>query len=188
MEGDLGLPVEWLEPDAVIRSGNPDTDWGVWAAPELVAWLGRERAEGSLDRLFPTTRAFVEKGLRTAIEEYLRVRRRRVEYSQELEELLADDGVIASPTLTVEGWLAEGRMPGSDELGPPSDVYNTNVQNLTGLPALTAPAGRLPNGVPFGLQFTGPRFRDSMLLDLAEAWETARPWPRAADGYEPFEV
>jgi Asp-tRNA(Asn)/Glu-tRNA(Gln) amidotransferase A subunit family amidase len=188
MESGLGLPVEWLEPDAVIRSGNPDTDWGVWAAPELVAWLGRERAEGSLDRLFPTTRTFVKKGLRTSIEEYLGVRRRRVEYSQELEELLADDGVIASPTLTVEGWLAEGRMPGSDEPGPPSDVYNTNVQNLTGLPALTAPAGRLPNGVPFGLQFTGPRFRDSMLLDLAEAWETARPWRRAADGYEPFEV
>lgn len=188
VERDLDLPVEPMEPGAVIRSGNPDTDWGLWAAPELVAWLGRDRAERSLDQMFPTTRSFVEVGLRTSIDDYLGVRRRRFDYARELDVHLGEDAVIASPTLAAEGWLAEGPLPGSDDPGPPSEVYNTNVQNLAGLPAITVPAGRLPNGVPFGLQFTGPRFRDAMLLDLAEAWEEARPWPRAAEGYEPFQV
>jgi len=41
---------------------------------------------------------------------------------------------------------------------------------------------------PFGLQVTGPRFRDQLLLDLASAWEQAHPWPRSADGYEPFDA
>ena len=58
--------------------------------------------------------------------------------------------------------------------------------NLTGHPAITLPAGLLANGLPFGLQVIGPRFGDSMLLDLAERWETARPWSLVAPGYRPF--
>jgi Asp-tRNA(Asn)/Glu-tRNA(Gln) amidotransferase A subunit family amidase len=188
IEADLGLPVEPMDPQDVIRSGNPDTDWAVWTAPELVEWLGRARAEASLDLLYPTTRSFVEKGLRTSADEYRAVRRRGAGYAAELRVILGEDAVIATPTLTVPGWLADGRMPGSAEPGPPSEAYNTNVQNLTGLPAVTVPAGRCSNDVPFGLQFTGPRLGDGMLLDLAEAWERARPWPRVAEGYRPFEI
>jgi Asp-tRNA(Asn)/Glu-tRNA(Gln) amidotransferase A subunit family amidase len=44
----------------------------------------------------------------------------------------------------------------------------------------------MPNGVPFGLQVTAPRFRDDLLLDLAARWELERPWPVVAPGYEPF--
>jgi Asp-tRNA(Asn)/Glu-tRNA(Gln) amidotransferase A subunit family amidase len=188
LEEDLGLTVEWMEPDAVIRSGDPGSDWSVWTAPELVAWLGRERAEASLDLFYPTTRSFVEYGLRISDDEYRAVRQRAAQYTRELDQILDDDTAIATPTLTVEGWLADGRMPGADEPGPAAGVYNTDVQNLTGVPAISVPAGRFANGVPFGLQLTGPWFRDAMLLDLAEAWERARPWPRAAEGYEPFEV
>jgi len=59
---------------------------------------------------------------------------------------------------------------------------------MTGHPALSLPAGRLPNGPPFGLQVTGPRFGDQMLLALADSWKEARPWPPVADGYEPFDT
>ena len=44
--------------------------------------------------------------------------------------------------------------------------------------------GRLPNGLPFGLEVTGPRFRDHLLLDLAGGPSLAR----SADGYESFEA
>jgi Asp-tRNA(Asn)/Glu-tRNA(Gln) amidotransferase A subunit family amidase len=188
LESDLGLRVEQVEPDAVIRSGNPDADWAVWTAPELVEWLGRERAEESLSLLYPSTRRFLGFGFGVSTEDYQAVRERARGYRRELEAVLRDDTVIVTPTLTEEGWLADGRMPGAEEPGTPPEVYNTNVQNLTGLPAVTVPAGRMPNGVPFGIQFTGPPWSDRRLLDLAEAWERARPWPRAADGYEPFEV
>jgi Asp-tRNA(Asn)/Glu-tRNA(Gln) amidotransferase A subunit family amidase len=79
-------------------------------------------------------------------------------------------------------------MPGSDRLGVPDEVYNTAPANLTGHPSISLPAGRFATGVGFGLQATGPRFRDGLLLDLGEAWERARPWPRVADGYQPFDL
>jgi Asp-tRNA(Asn)/Glu-tRNA(Gln) amidotransferase A subunit family amidase len=186
VESELGLSVEQLEPDAVIRSGNADADWAVWTAPELVEWLGRERAEASLPLLYPSTRRFIEFGFGVSPEDYRAVRERAGGYRRELEAVLREDAVIVTPTLTAEGWLADGRMPGAEEPGTPPEVYNTNVQNLTGLPAITVPAGRMPNGVPFGIQFTGPRWADRRLLDLADAWERARPWPAAAEGYEPF--
>ena len=50
------------------------------------------------------------------------------------------------------------------------------------------PAGVCPNGIPFGLQITGPRFRDDLVLNMGEAWEAANPWPLAAPGYEPFAI
>jgi amidase/aspartyl-tRNA(Asn)/glutamyl-tRNA(Gln) amidotransferase subunit A len=70
---------------------------------------------------------------------------------------------------------------------PPS-AYSTAVQNVTGHPAITLPAGRSANGIPFGLQVTAPRFADVALLDIAERWEAAHPWPPVAPGYEPFTV
>ncbi len=79
-------------------------------------------------------------------------------------------------------------MPGSRHFGIPDEVYNTAPANVTGHPSLSLPAGHFGSGVRFGLQFTGPRFRDDLLLDLGEAWQRARPWPPVADGYEPFDL
>jgi Asp-tRNA(Asn)/Glu-tRNA(Gln) amidotransferase A subunit family amidase len=186
LERDLHLPVEPLDPEEIFTSGNPDMDWFVLGPTEHVAHLGHAFLRENLERLHPTTRTFFEQGLATGIEEYLGARRRRFAYVRELDELLGDDAVVASPTLAIDGWLADGRMPGSDELGLPAEVYNTAVQNITGHPAISLPAGRCDNGVPFGLQITGPRFRDAMLLDIAEAWEGAAPWPLVAEGYAPF--
>lgn len=185
----VALPVEPLDPERTFATGNPDTDWFVVASAEHVSSLGRGVVERDLDRLHPGARWFMEEGLRVTLDDYLAARRRRFGYVRELDELLGEDGVVLSPTIASEGWLAEGRMSASDQAGAlPGEVYNTSVQNTTGHPALSLPAGRLPNGLPFGLQVTGPRFRDHLLLDLAASWEEARPWPRVAEGYEPFDV
>jgi Asp-tRNA(Asn)/Glu-tRNA(Gln) amidotransferase A subunit family amidase len=188
VERDLGLPVEPIDPEEIFRAGNPDVDWFALAGPELVEWFGRETIERSLGSLHPSTRAFASEGLRSTLDEYLAARRRRFDYVRELDELLGRDVVIASPTLASEGWTAEGPMPGSTAPGPPPEVYNCAVQNITGHPAVTVPAGRFANGLPFGLQFTGPRFRDDLVLELAAAWERANPWPEVAPGYEGFSV
>jgi Asp-tRNA(Asn)/Glu-tRNA(Gln) amidotransferase A subunit family amidase len=183
------LPAEPLDPARIFATGNPDTDWFTVTAAEHVSALGREVVEQNLGRLHPGARWFLEEGLRVTLDGYLAARRRRFGYVRELDELLGEDGIVLSPTIASPGWLAEGRLTADDPVGPlPGEVYNTSVQNTTGHPALSLPAGRLPNGLPFGLQVTGPRFRDHLLLDLASAWERARPWPRSADGYEPFDA
>jgi Asp-tRNA(Asn)/Glu-tRNA(Gln) amidotransferase A subunit family amidase len=185
----VALPAEPLDPKRIFATGNPDTDWFIVAASEHVSSLGRGVVERSLGRLHPGARWFLEEGLRVTLDGYLAARRRRFGYVRELDELLGEDGVVLSPTIASPGWLADGRLTADDQVGAlPGEVYNTSVQNITGHPALSLPAGRLPNGLPFGLQVTGPRFRDQPLLDVASSWEQARPWPRSADGYEPFDA
>jgi amidase/aspartyl-tRNA(Asn)/glutamyl-tRNA(Gln) amidotransferase subunit A len=188
-EQTFGSGVEPVEPEAMFRSGNPDTDWFVLATAEHVNRLGRAKVEANLERFHPAARWFLKEGLAVSIDDYLAARRRRFDYVRELDELLGEDGVILAPTVASEGWLADGRLPGSDDSDAlPAHVYNTAVQNLTGHPAVSLPAGTLPNGLPFGLQVTAPRFRDDMLLELAEAWERDNPWPAIAPGYEPFDA
>lgn len=183
----VGLPAEPLDPETIFATGNPDTDWFVVTTAEGVAALGRDFVESNLDRMHPAARWFMEEGLHVTLDGYLAARRRRFGYVRELDDLLGDDGIAVSPVIASPGWLAEGRMSAADQVGPlPGEVYNTSVQNLTGHPALSVPAGRLKNGMPFGLQVTGPRFRDDLLLRIAAAWEDSHPWPRVADGYEPF--
>jgi len=188
LERDLGLAVEPIEPERIFRTGDLAADWRTLTTTEHAHKLGRATIEANANLLHPSVRAFLEHGLRTPIEEYLAARRRRFDYVRELDELLGPDGVIMTPTLASAGRLAEGRMPGSDRLGFPDEVYNTAPANVTGHPSLSLPAGRFPSGVGFGLQVTGPRFRDGLLLDLGEAWQRARPWPAVADGYEPFDL
>jgi Asp-tRNA(Asn)/Glu-tRNA(Gln) amidotransferase A subunit family amidase len=63
-------------------------------------------------------------------------------------------------------------------------VYSTAVQNITGHPAISIPFGRLPTGLPFGLQVTGEHYHDLRLLDIAQLLEETYPWVRTAPGYE----
>jgi aspartyl-tRNA(Asn)/glutamyl-tRNA(Gln) amidotransferase subunit A len=54
--------------------------------------------------------------------------------------------------------------------------------NISGYPAISVPAGLTKNGLPVGLQAYTRRHDDALLLDLALAWERARPWPLVAPG------
>ncbi len=80
------------------------------------------------------------------------------------------------------------------EPGTPLDVDDTRVPylaqggvlamgNLTGLPALVAPAGqaRDDGGLPVGVQIVGPRWSEMRLLSVGRALESARVLP----GFQP---
>jgi Asp-tRNA(Asn)/Glu-tRNA(Gln) amidotransferase A subunit family amidase len=186
LERDVGLEVVPLEARDVFADGNIDDDWLVLAATEHAHLLGRSTVERDASLY---TREFLEAvraGLGFTLEEYLAARRRRFGYAAELDRLLGDDGLLVTPTMCVEGWSPEGLLPGAAATGTPPDAYNCQAANMTGHPALSVPAGRSPNGVPFGIQIIGPRFRDRLVLALGEAWERARPWPPVADGYAAF--
>ena len=49
----------------------------------------------------------------------------------------------------------------------------TVAMNLAGIPACSVPCGLADNGLPLGLQVTGPRFADMRVLQLAKHIETA---------------
>lgn len=190
LERDLGLPVELLEPTKLFRAGNPDDDFLLIAGCELLAEIGRTTAERALADgvLEPAFACWIRLALEIQVDAYVAARRRRFAYVRELDELLGDASVLVTPTVTVPGWTPDGVVPGREAESPglPADVANTAAISLAGSPALSVPAGRHPNGVPFGLQVVGPRYREDLVLGLGAAFEVARPWPAVADGYEAF--
>lgn len=183
----LGTAVERVDAGRLFGEANLDDDWFAIAGAEHAHHLGRERIEAHGAELHPATRRFLEDGLKVSLEDYLAARRRRFDYVRALDELLGEDGLICSPAMAIASCPADGVMPGADEPGLPTDAYVTQAQNMTGHPAVSVPAGRSTHGVPFGLQVTGPRFRDHLVLDVARRWERDEPWPLVADGYTPFD-
>jgi Asp-tRNA(Asn)/Glu-tRNA(Gln) amidotransferase A subunit family amidase len=106
-----------------------------------------------------------------------------------LDEILDGGGLLLTPTVAAEGWLADGRMSESVGVhGLAPEVYSTALQNITGHPALSLPFGHLPSGLPFGLQATAQRYHDERLLDVAAIFESEYPWRRTAPNYESLDV
>jgi len=181
--------LEWRDPEGFFRDGDPDLDWFTVTTAEHVASLGRAWVEAHMDEFHISTQEFLTTGLNVSAEEYLSARRRRFLYVRTLDELLGDDGLLLTPTVASDGWLADGRLSGgSDVHGLPPEVYSTAVQNVTGHPALSIPFGMLATGLPFGLQVTAAHYDDYRLLDIADLVERAYPWARTAPGYESLET
>lgn len=186
VESQLGLPVELMDAASIFPSGYDSAHWFRLVGVEQAWALGRDVIEQRATELDPTFAEHMRRALEIGIEDYLAARRARLRHAHELDNLLDESTVLLSPTLTVDGWSIDGRLPGADRAGLPSEAFNTEPVNLTGHPAISLPAGRHPNGVPFGLQAIGPRFGEDLLLALARAWEAACPWPLVADGFSPF--
>jgi len=182
---DLGISVEIIDPPFPREESNLDRDWRRLSSVEQLTWLGREKVRANLDHFHLGFRATMEYALTVSLDDYLAARRRRFQYVRVLDELLGGDTVIVSPTLCEEGWLADGVTPRIGSVSA-SDGFNVLVHNMTGVPSISLPAGLSTNGIPFGLQFTGPRLRDDLLLEIAEAWQAVKPWPLTAPGYDPF--
>lgn len=184
----FNLPVTWMSPDEFFSSGDPDLDWFTVTAAEHVAVLGRSWVLAHRDDLHPATQEFLDAGLAVEIDEYLAARRRRYEYVRALDDILAGNAVLLTPSVASPGWCADGRLsPAHTNVALPPEVYSTALQNVTGHPALSVPFGRFASGLPFGLQLTAERYYDLELLDLAEVLEESFPWPRYAPGYEGLE-
>jgi Asp-tRNA(Asn)/Glu-tRNA(Gln) amidotransferase A subunit family amidase len=186
LERDLGLTVEPVSPRELLPEGDVDDDWLTMAACEHAHALGAEWLAAAGDRLTRPFAAALHLGFRVRLEEYLAARRRRFDYVRFLDRALGDDRVLVMPTMTVVGFTADGREVGHDEPGTDGASYNTQVQNITGHPSLTVPGGVSPNGIPFGLLITGPRFRDDLVLAVGDAWERIHPTPGVAPGFAPF--
>ena len=182
----LGARLEHVELDEIFPEGYEASDWFRIVGVEQAHALGRDVIDREAERLDPVFLGYMRAAFEVTLEDHTAARRRRYRYTRELDELLGTDAVLVTPTLTVEGWSADGLLAGRTAAGLPGWVFNTEPPNLTGHPAISVPAGHLPNGLPFGLQIVGPRFGDWMLLDLAEAWETGAQWPLVANGCHQF--
>ena len=107
----------------------------------------------------------------------------RGDYDRAFEDAGID--VVATPTTPTPAFRLGERAedPLAMYLG---DVFTVSA-NLTGLPAVSLPAGRTTAGLPVGFQLTGRPFDEQALFRLGDVLERASPWwrdppPRAGAG------
>jgi Asp-tRNA(Asn)/Glu-tRNA(Gln) amidotransferase A subunit family amidase len=180
----FGIEPRPVRPSDVFGDMNPEDDWITVVGFEHANTFGRWWFEEHRPLLSPSGLSFMEGGLLVSPEGYIAARRRRFMATRVLDELLGSDGLLLSPVMASDAIPAEGPQEGMTS----NDLYVTTLQNITGSPALSLPAGAFPSGVRFGLQVTAPRFRDDLLLAIAELWEEAEGPPPTPPGYEAFGV
>ena len=189
LSGQLNLQVTWIEPGSLFGAADPDLDWFTTATAEHLVSLGRDWVVENFELLHPSSQEFFTQGMNADLDEYIEARRRRFDYVRVMDELLAGDAILLTPTVAEIGWFADGRLSAETPAGlSPPESYSTALQNITGHPAISLPLPVMSSGLPGAIQITAPRYREDLLLDLAQNWERTNPWQRNATGYEAFDA
>ncbi len=104
---------------------------------------------------------------------YLRAQKVRTLIRQDFLNAYREVDALLTPTSPLPAFkLGEKADPLALYL---CDIYTIGV-NLAGLPGLSVPCGFTNSGLPIGLQLIGQPFRESDLLAIANAYESAHAW------------
>lgn len=87
----------------------------------------------------------------------------------ELQEAFKNVDVILSPTSPSVAWNIGEKFDDPITMYL-SDIFTTTA-NIAGVPAISVPCGFV-DGLPIGLQFTGPVMGDNKVLEVASAYES----------------
>jgi aspartyl-tRNA(Asn)/glutamyl-tRNA(Gln) amidotransferase subunit A len=110
----------------------------------------------------PKLRALIEMGMLIDAQDYIRARRMRRRYQHEMAKLFENFDVLMTPP-------ARGAAPkGIDTTGDP--VMN-GPWTLTDFPTMTLPHAVNAEGLPIGVQLTGPPLQEKLLLQAAKEIE-----------------
>lgn len=131
-------------------------------------------------------RELLEDGLGLSAADYVKAVRVREIAKREFEEAFEEVDCILSPTAPIPAPLRSTHdLSGGSESNRirPRLTRNTRLINLLGLPSISVPCGfaQVENsdskeGLPVGLQITGPWWSEKTLLQVAYAYERATPW------------
>lgn len=141
--------------------------------------LGRELVPDDVE---PLTWALAERGRRESGAEYLSAVNRHQLLSRIVAGIyLSGVDLVMTPTLT-DVPLPLGSF---DDSGPDPMVAMdlarglcafTGIFNATGQPAISVPLAMSGSGLPIGIQFVAPIWREDLLIRLASSLEVALPW------------
>ncbi len=105
------------------------------------------------------------------IEGYMKGLSRRTTLLREWLQFLETYPLVLSPLATLPAYGLNEDLAGEERVGELlSTLYTQFSINLLGLPAAVSPIG-LNEGVPYGVQIVGSRYREDLCLDAAEAIE-----------------
>jgi len=112
----------------------------------------------------PKLRELIETGMLVSAEDYLHARRLRRHYQREMARLFESFDVLLTPA-------APGPAPAGIEAT--GNAVMNGPWALADFPTMTLPYGLADNGLPLGIQLSGPPLAEGPLLQPASAIESA---------------
>jgi aspartyl-tRNA(Asn)/glutamyl-tRNA(Gln) amidotransferase subunit A len=146
-------------------AGNAATLWGSEAYAYHKPWITQ-----TPEKYQPGTRAQLQRTANANGAEYAQARRDLDLVRREIKKVFTKVDLLIAPTMKAPAALLSA--PGAGGGGG-----NNNVAfDLYGVPSISIPCGFTKNGLPIGLQISGPHFGEMNVLALAHAYEQATDW------------
>ncbi len=165
---------------ALHQDAHPDCQHAdrVFEVLRAVLFLDRHRllVEQHPDKIGPNIHLQIREGLTYSAVDVADALAKQTSMYRAWQGFFQDFDILISPTVTISPRPWSELYP-SEIDGQPTRTYFhwlalayavTNV----GHPAISIPAGRDENGMPFGIQIVGPRGGDALVLSVARALET----------------
>jgi len=131
----------------------------------------------------PATRQRIEGGARITAPAYIEGKRELDRLRRAVAGVFANVDLLVTPTApilpqTVDDAINRPVVPPPGGVAP--TLRNTQPFDIFGLPTISVPCGFSSEGLPIGLQISGPRLGEPQVLALAQAFEQATEWHRRA--------
>ncbi len=126
----------------------------------------------------PETLRRIRTGQNVSPEAQLECRRELERARRDIASIFADVAVLVTPTTPIAAPTIAELKQDPDLLRPRELLLlrNTRPVNVWGLPAISVPCGFTEAGLPIGLQIIGPRWGETLVLQVAHAYEQATAW------------
>ena len=156
-----------------------DVTTGLWFAGAWMVWNTLTPAQQAVTD--PDFREQALLGSQISALHLQQLHVRRGVLGSHMRQFMERYDLLVTPSVAVPAF--DIRLPGSEPMSAKAMLAWTPFSypfNLTQQPACTVPCGLTADGMPIGIQFVGPMFRDDLVLRAAAAYEAIRPIPRPA--------
>ena len=122
------------------------------------------------------TRDRLQLGAEIAESAYAEGLREIAQLRNDSRNVFSEVDILVTPTAPIPARAIDEALQDDPLKAPRPDLRNCGPFNINGLPTISIPCGFTQTGLPIGLQLSGPPDGESLVLQLAYAYEQATEW------------